>query len=344
MTYLCKYVMISYGDFMSNFEEKEMYLYDSETSSEPFSNLVVNIPSSFDGYVFSKICRDTIGLSSTNPTWGDLYRYTNHELYYIGICIYKEMDYDIPNAPYSEKMWSLLGKRVLKNCLIPNITLIKDQKNKETGLLSHIILDNSLEDLTLMNNLLFYKFERQDLSKLHSVIPIQDLLECVKIQINNEQNYIEVESQIIQTLLLDSITNNSDRHSNNWGLVRNKESNHYTLGLFDHSSSFIDMISEKKTSTIDGWTSTYSSVTSQPKRSGIGDFGNNIVTYLCNNYPNICKQFMHNLNLELENFYEDISSAPYYIDKRRLQRNISHKSIFIDKLLKQIEQDDKGGR
>lgn len=100
MTYLCKYVMISYGDFMSNFEEKEMYIYDSEISSESFSNLVVNIPPSFDGYVFSKICRDTIGLSSTNPTWGDLYRYTNHELYYIGICIYKEMDYDTPNAPW----------------------------------------------------------------------------------------------------------------------------------------------------------------------------------------------------------------------------------------------------
>lgn len=320
-----------------------MYLYDSETSSEPFSKFVVNIPPYFDGYVFSKICRDTIGLSSTNPTWGDLYRYTNHELYYIGICIYKEMDYDTPNAPYSEKMWSLLGKRVLKSCLVPDITLVKDKTNKETGLLSHIILDNSLEDLTLMNNLLFYKFERQDLSKLHSVIHIQDLLNCVRIQIGNKENYTEVESQIVQTLLLDSITNNSDRHVNNWGLVRNKESNHYTLGLFDHSSSFIDMISEKKASAIDGWTSTYTSVSSQPKRSGIGDLGSTVVTYLCNHYPNVCKQFMCNLNLELENFYEDISSAPYNIDKRRLQKNISNKNIFINKLLKQIEQEDKGG-
>lgn len=320
-----------------------MYLYDSETSSEPFSKFVVNIPPSFDGYVFSKICRDTIGLSSTNPTWGDLYRYNNQELYYIGICIYKEMDYDTPNAPYSEKMWSLLGKRVLKSCLVPDITLVKDKANKETGLLSHIILDNSLEDLTLMNNLLFYKFERQDLSKLHSVIHIQDLLECVRIQINDEQNYTEVESQIVQTLLLDSITNNSDRHVNNWGLVRNKESNHYTLGLFDHSSSFIDMISEKKSSAIDGWTSTYTSVNSRAKRNGIGDLGSTVVTYLCNHYPNVCKQFMHNLNLELKNFYEDISSAPYNIDKKRLQKNLSHKNIFIDKLLNQIEQEDKGG-
>lgn len=328
---------------MSIFEEKEMYLCNSKTSSETFSSFVVNIPPTFDGYVFSIIRRDSIGKSSTNPTWGDLYRYTNHELYYIGVCIYKEMDYDFPNAPYAEKMWSLIGKRVLKNSLTPDITLIKDKTNKETGLLSHIILDNSSEDLILMNELLFYKFERQTLDKQHFIVNIQDLLECVKIQIKDEKNYKEVESQIIQALLLDSITNNSDRHTNNWGLVRNKQSNLYTLGLFDHSSSFIDMITETKDSSINGWTSSSISVTSKPNHTGIGDLGSTIVTYLFHNYPDICKQFMHNLNLELENFYGDIRSAPYNIDKRRLQRNISNKNTFINKLLKQVEEEKEEG-
>lgn len=319
-----------------------MYLYNSKTSSETFSSLVVNIPPSFDGYVFSVIRRDSIGKSSTNPTWGDLYRYTNHELYYVGVCIYKEMDYDFPNAPYAEKMWSLIGKRVLKNSSTPDITLIKDKANEDTGLLSHIILDNSLEDLILMNELLFYKFERQTLDKQHFIVNLQDLLECVKIQIKDEKNYKEVENQIIQTLLLDSITNNSDRHTNNWGLVRNKQSNLYTLGLFDHSSSFIDMITEKKDASIDGWTSSSISVTSKTNHTGIGDLGSTIVSYLFRNYPDICNEFMHNLNSEIENFYEDLSSAPYNIDKRRLQRNIANKNLFINELLKQIEE-EKGG-
>lgn len=327
---------------MSVFEEKEVYIYDSEKPTEPFGDFILKIPQNFDGYTFYRIRKDSVGKSGANPTWGDLYRYTNHELYYMGNCIYKEMDYDFPNAPYAEKLWSILGKRVLKDCRIPDITLVKDAKYKETGLFSHIILDNDTEDLISMSNLLFYKYERQTLNTLRSVIPFQDLLECVKMQINNEKNFKNVESQMVRTLLLDSITNNADRHTNNWALVRDKQHNIYTLGLFDHSSSFIDMVSARNGTTVNGWTSSFISTGSKPNINGVGDLGNRIVENLFQQYPDISKEFMNCFHSEIENFYKDISSAPYYIDYRRIKYNIAHKEEFMRNLMNQLEEREGG--
>ena len=108
-----------------------------------------------------------------------------------------------------------------------------------------------------MKTLLFYKFDRQTLDNLKSVIHIEDLLECIKIQVDDEENYRQVESQVVQALLLDCVTNNADRHANNWCIVRDKITNTYTVGVFDHSSSFIDMMSERNNATMNGWTIFY---------------------------------------------------------------------------------------
>ena len=48
---------------MKNFEEKDMYLYDSEKSVETFGDFITNISPDFDGFVFYKIRRDGIGKS-----------------------------------------------------------------------------------------------------------------------------------------------------------------------------------------------------------------------------------------------------------------------------------------
>ena len=278
-----------------------------------------------------------------NPTWGDLYQYTGHEMYYKGTCIFKEMDYDAPNSAYAEKLWSLLGKRVLKTCRIPDITLVKDKRYKETGLMSHIILDNSTEDLNDMKTLLFYKFDRQTLDNFKSVIHIRDLLECIHFQVQDVDNYKKIETQIVQTLLLDSVTNNADRHANNWSLVRDKQTNQYTVGLFDHGSSFVDMISSKNGATINGWTSSYIKVNTSPSRTGMGDLGDKLVRYLFVNFPDASKEFLRNFNNELEYFYQDIESAPSNINQKRLKQNFSIKQKYMNELLFELENQEKGG-
>jgi len=322
---------------MDSFQEKEMYVYNNLTAQESFGDMLSQIPHDFDGFVFYTLKRDSIGLSAANPTWGDFYQYKDHEVYYKGVCVYKEMDYDFPYAPYCEKIWSLLGKRILKNCRVPHIDIVKDKKHKETGTISHIVLDNDFEDMLDMKTILFFKFERFDLNNNKTIVNLKDMLECVKIQIDNDENYLEVESSIVQTLLLDAISNNADRHANNWALIRNKQTNHYCLGLFDHSISFIDMIKQKSGVTKDGWTSTYTQVKDSHVENGIGDLGNTVVSYLFEHYPHYCAEFVKNFDNEIEGFYEDISSLPSSIDQNRLKKCLSSKRKYLEKLLQRDE-------
>ena len=294
---------------------------------------------------FIKLDEIPLGKVDGDPTWGDVYRYNNSKISYCGNCIYKKMDYDYPNAAYAEKLWSLLGKRVLKQCRVPEITLVKDSKYKELGMLSHIILDNDKEDLIDMSTLMFYKYERQELNKFKLIVGLNDLLECIKIQVNDEENYKDIEKQVIQTLLLDCITNNADRHTNNWCLVRDKNTNKYVVGLFDHSSSFIDMMTEgvKGVST-NGWTSSSIRVSEYSARLGVGDRGDILLKHLIKIYPETSNEFFNTLNNELESFYKDTQEMNGKIDRKRIERNINQKMSYIKGLLLQDGYQERGGR
>lgn len=93
---------------MEDFQEKKMFVYDKLATTDSFNEFVDKLPSDFDGFVFYSIRKDSIGQSSSNPTWGDFYKYSDNKLRYKGVCIFKHFDYDSPYAPYAEKLYSLL--------------------------------------------------------------------------------------------------------------------------------------------------------------------------------------------------------------------------------------------
>lgn len=325
--------------------EKEMYICSPEDSSDAWNELIKTVPEDFDGYIFYKIRRDSIGKSGGDPTWGDVYKCNKNKISYCGKCVYKKLDYDYPKSAYAEKLWSLIGKRVLKDCRVPDITLIRDSKYKELGMLSHIILDNDTEDLIDMNTLMFYKYERQDLNKFKLIVNFEDLLECIKVQVSDEKNYGEIERQVVETLLLDCVTNNTDRHTNNWCLVRDKNTNKYVLGVFDHSSSFVDMMTEGlKGVSKNGWTSTSIRTTEQSAKLGIGDNGDVLLKYLVKKYPEISKSFLDTLTINLPDFYEDIKEMSGDIDTKRIRRNLESKVEQIRGLILPDERNERGGR
>lgn len=326
-------------------KDRPMKIYDREEEEKKgntFGAFMTSIPEDFDGYIFLKLFRDPQGNSGSNPTWGDYYKYSKSEILKFGRGVYKSMDYDAPLASYCEKLWSLLGKKVFhsepnpisKNLRIPHITVVKDEKSGERGAISHIILNNDKEDLIGINTILFHKYDRQALDKMRSVVVFDDLLYCLHEQIPDEENYKEVEKQIIQVLLLDAVTNNVDRHTKNWSLVRDKETNHYTLGVFDHGSSFVDLISQNEFARQNNyWSITYTKIDHVTQTMGIGDSGEKIVRYLVDRYPEIAQEFNDALSKALPEFQQYLVDAPSNIDVKRIMYNLTFKQKFIDKML-----------
>ena len=75
-----------------------------------------------------------------------------------GIAIYKEPDYDYDLGPYSEKLWSILGKLMLPNAKVPDIEIIRDKRIDSTipGTMSYSIVDRENEDMTDFRTILRY--------------------------------------------------------------------------------------------------------------------------------------------------------------------------------------------
>lgn len=334
---------------MGNFDDKKMIIYEKDSSKETFEEVVDGLSEDFDGYVFYSLFRDPIGNSGGNPTWGDLYYKgkDNSRVHFLTKCIYKCLDYDEMDGPYAEKLWSMLGKRVLTNgTRIPEITLIKDSKYNDLGIASHIILDNNKEDMQDIRTLLFFKYDRQDMVKMKSVYPIEHVLEAIKMQIGDEANYKEVEKQVLQAILLDAMTNNADRHAKNWSLIRDKRTNRYTLGLFDHSSSFLDMISERPMATGKGyWSSTYLKIKPETNTYGLGESGDKIAKYVVDNYPEIAKEFCDNFANALPEFFAELEEAPTQrINVRRIKSTLTAKKRILEKMVEsRISGDEEKG-
>ena len=225
--------------------------------------------------VFRKLRRDTVGRSSSNPTWGYAYNVKKGKLKFKGEGVYKEFDYDQPNAAYAEKIYSIIAKEVLtEDTRIPTIDVVKENNSiYGPSTISYKLMDNDKEDMFHISDLMFYKYERGEIENKKDVFTIEDILECIKEQVKDEENYKKIEKSVIHTILLDCVLNNADRHTNNWALVRNKETNQYELAIFDHSISLIDMVEENRRATYNGWTKSYIST----EKEGISSFGKDII-------------------------------------------------------------------
>lgn len=281
--------------------------------------------------VFRSIRKDTIGQSSSNPTWGYVFnvREGKLKLNIDGEGLYKEFDYDIPNAAYAEKISSIIGRNTLNNTRVPKTDVVM-QYSGQPETISYKLLDNDKEDMFHIRDLMFYKYEREELEKKKNIFTIEDILYCVKQQVKNKENYEQVERSVIHTLLLDSIINNGDRHNNNWALVRNKETNFYELAVFDHSSTLTDMIEEQMRFTYNGWVSSYVNV---GENTGVrrGSIGKDIIEYIAQNYKEYFDEFCEIFDEKLPSILEEIKGENLPINMRRLERKLYERKRFLEK-------------
>lgn len=283
--------------------------------------------------IFKQILRDTMGNSGSNPVWGHVYDNESEKLTYRGIGLYKEFDYDFPKGADAEKVWSIIGKKVLPQVRVPDIDIVAENKN-ERGIISYRVLNNDTEDLIHMTDVLYNKFQREELKEQRDLQNLEDFLECLKIQIKDPENYKQIEKAFIQTILLDSITNNRDRHANNWALVRNKTTNKYELALYDHAVSFIDMFEEKKHLTIDGWVGSYIITDENRRKKDLGDIGKNLVNYIFENYREYFDDFYKNFDLVFDDTMEEIMCLDLNIDKKRLKKKLESRKEYLKYLSK----------
>lgn len=325
---------------------REMLLYSEEDSDMSFEEFVDRIPNGYSGLVFNKIIQDPIGKSGSNPIWGNIYLYENGQIAQEPqVGLYKSYDWERPDSAYAEKLWSVLGKIMLDKCRVADIDIINDRINGGPAVLSYRIMDNSYEDLTNLNSIAFRKFDRQELKKFGGYMKIENLLEFIKLEVDNADNFKEIEQCIIETILLDSITNNADRHLDNWALIRDKNTNKYSLGLFDHSLSFIDMDAHAINS-LNGWTSSYLLIDSPEKRKRFmkGDNGEKLVKYISTNYTEYFEEFSQKFQNRIGIFNEKLDMETGGIVPSVVKMNFGIKINKLNELSYKNKEGDEYGR
>ena len=117
------------------------------------------------------------------------------------------------------------------------LTIVKDsidEINKDTT------LDSFLKELSTKSDRKISEKEIKSINLKDTNLE-QVLSGIKKISAEKTQNYEELKKSIIQATTFDLMTNNVDRHLNNWSLIRNKKTDNYVLGLFDHAASFVNM-------------------------------------------------------------------------------------------------------
>lgn len=296
-----------------------------------------NIPDIFRSEVqtdilFRELQRDTIGKSGSSPTWGYVYSNKDGQLKYKGIALHKEFDYDFPKAAYGEKAWSIMGKELLGNSVrVPSIDVV-EPKPGYPEIISYRLMDNDKEDMIHIKDTLFHKFEREEIKQKKNIFNIDELLECMKLQIGNEKNYKRIEKDAIHVLLLDAITNNGDRHAFNWALVRDKITDEYNLAVFDHASAFVDMFEDRGYFVKNGWASTYVTVGNDTEKNNIGSNARKVVEYISEKYPEYFEEFSDEFNAKLPKVLEFIKQEEMKIDFNRLEKKLTEKNRFLRKL------------
>lgn len=280
---------------------------------------------------FIKTRKDTIGMSQCGPTWGYAFETENGKMRWKEEGLYKEYDMDSPKVAYSEKIASIIGKKLLKNIRVPDIEIVEAVKG-ESGLISYIILNNDKEDMFHIRDILFNKFERAELSSMRNIVSIKDILESIKIQVEDEENYKEIEKGIIHTLLFDALTNNGDRHPHNWALIRDKITNRYELGIFDHASCCVPMMVQQQNLGYEKWGGSYVKTRDDgiPKR--VGDSGETIIKYIYENYKDYFVEFADLLEIEFSEIMQEIKNENLPIDIMALQSSLYKRKTFFNNI------------
>lgn len=214
---------------------------------------------------------------------------------------------------------------------MPNIDVVEQRPGYEE-IISYRLMNNDREDMIHIRDTLFNKFERDEIKAKKDVFTIDEILECVKLQIGDEENYRKIEKDMIQVMLLDAITNNGDRHALNWALVRDEKTNQYTLAVFDHASSFIDMFEDRSYILGNGWSSTYITVGNDKGRHSIGSDGKVVVEYISKQYPEYFEKFSEKFEDKLPGILEFVKQENMKIDFNRLSSKMSEKKHFLKKL------------
>lgn len=279
--------------------------------------------------VFRILSEDTIGKSSSNPSWGYVFNVRNGKLK-LNIDpygLYKEFCGDNEDAAYAEKIFSIIGQEMLPDTRVAKTEVVSDCFPIKPATISYKLMDNDKEDMFHISDLMFYKYEREEIQKKKDVFTIEDILECIKVQVRNEENYNKIEKSVIHTILLDSVLNNADRHNNNWALVRNKETNQYDLAIFDHSVSLIDILEENKRATYNGWTRTYIST----RENGESSMGNEIIEYIYKNYNEYFNEFVDRYNEKLPAIIDKIKGEELPIKVMRLEMKLNARNIFLQR-------------
>ncbi len=288
-------------------------------------------------YLYKKQ-RETRGNSGSNATWVEVYT-SEHDG---DIALYKEYDFDMPLAAYAEKIWSIIGQGVLENTRVPNIDIVNNPKLGD-GIISYRIMDNSLEDMMHIKDILFNIYDRTEMDKHRNIFSIDEVLQAVRKEIVDEQNYKEVEKAIIQTIILDSVTNNADRHTTNWALVLDKSTNpHYQLALFDHSSALGRMMEYTPASTYNTygdnrWTSSYLQTERRESR-GVGEEGKKLIRYIAEKYPEYFEEFTNRFSERIDEILAEVEKTEgLQIDKRILRSELMSKRNYLKALLERGE-------
>lgn len=289
--------------------------------------------------VFKEIQKDTIGRSGSSPTWGAVYENKDGNLNFKAIGLYKEYDYDIPDAAYGEKIWSILGKKILKNVRVPNIDVVEERKG-DACCISYRLLNNDTEDMIHIRDILYHHYEREELKKKRDLFQIDDILKCVKTQVPDEENYKEIEKAMIQTILLDCVTNNADRHSNNWAIIRNKATNKYELAAYDHSSSLVDLLNDKRYHTAKGWVGSYIIIDERYRKIGLGNPGDVLIEYISKKFPEYYEEFTNNYVSNLDEALEEIKNSNLGIDLTRLNSKLKERKRILKKFCKGKEEEE----
>ena len=281
--------------------------------------------------LFRQLQRDTIGRSGASPTWGYVYSNKEGKLKFKGIALHKEYDYDFPYAAYGEKTWSIFGKKILGNAVrVPDIDIV-EQREGYPEIISYRLMNNDKEEMIHIKDVLFNKFEREEIKAKKDVFTIDEILECVKLQIGNEENYKKIERDIIRVILLDAITNNGDRHALNWALVRDEKTGEYSLAVFDHSSAFMDMFYNRGIKD-SGWSTSYITFGYNKGRHNIGSDGKYIVECISKEYPEYFEEFCDDFEFELPQIMELVRQEEMKIDFMRLSDKMGEKKRFLRKL------------
>lgn len=198
------------------------------------------------------------------------------------------------------------------------------------------------------------EYSPEDLSKIEiKGMPIADMIIGIKqTTCEKKDNYSKLEEAIIQTTILDLFTNNIDRHLNNWALIRDKATDTYKLGVFDHAVSLLNMSLDTECLAqpydyIRQYWATSSVLLDRPEDlKRFATEGKDLFAYIMENYREYTMKFLQVLHDKLPEIqkaigYREIPMAEYDKlsdeEKKKYYAHDSDKTVNSDRIMKEFK-------